>query len=104
MVAVAPSSESVQKLQETERKLDEKKVTLENFQGEFCEIKKKFEEACKQLETDITETVDLIQERDQAYSDYMDLSGTKYAHVQPTRQQNGNGNKGLLGGIGKLFG
>ena len=86
-------------------KLAEKKRHLENFQTEFCDVKKKYEEACKKLEEDITETVELIQERDQAYSDYIEQSGTKYSHVPPTRQQvNQSGGAGLLGGIGKLFG
>ena len=64
-----------------------------------------YEEACKKLEKDITETVELIQECDQAYSVYIEQSGTKYSHVAPTRQQmNQSGGSGLLGGIGKLFG
>lgn len=68
-------------------------------------MKKKYEEACKKLEEDITETIELIQVRDQAYTDYIDESGTKYSHVPPTRQQmNQSGGAGLLGGIGKLFG
>ena len=44
-------------IQESERKLAEKKRQLENFQPEFCDIKKKYEEACKKLEEDITETI-----------------------------------------------
>ena len=44
-------------LQESELKLAEKKRQLENFQPEFCDIKKKYEEACKKLEEDITETI-----------------------------------------------
>ena len=78
-------------IQEHETKLTEKKRHLENFQSEFCDIKKKYEEACKKLEEDITETVELIQERDQAYSDYIEQSGTKYSHVPPTRQQMNQG-------------
>ena len=68
-------------------------------------INSKKDSNIKQLEKDITETVELIQERDQAYSDYIEQSGTKYSHVAPTRQQmNQSGGSGLLGGIGKLFG
>ena len=86
-------------------KLAEKKRHLENFQTEFCDVKKKYEEACKKLEEDITETVELIQARDIAYNDYIEQSGTKYSHVPPTRQQlNQSGGAGLLGGIGKLSG
>jgi len=105
LVAVQKSTDCVVSIQEHETKLTEKKRHLENFQSEFCDIKKKYEEACKKLEEDITETVELIQERDQAYSDYIEQSGTKYSHVPPTRQQvNQSGGAGLLGGIGKLFG
>ena len=105
LVAVPTSTDCVVSIQEHETKLTEKKRHLENFQTEFCDVKKKYEEACKKLEEDITETVELIQERDQAYSDYIEQSGTKYSHVAPTRQQmNQSGGSGLLGGIGKLFG
>merc|ERR1719340_619847 len=108
LVAVPMSTDCVVSIKETEMKLAEKKRHLENFQTEFCDVKKKYEEACKKLEEDITETVELIQERDQAYSDYIEQSGTKYRHVPPTRQQmnqgGGGGSGGLLGGIGKLFG
>lgn len=105
LVAVPTSTDCVVSIQEHETKLNDKKKHLENFQTEFCDVKKKYEEACKKLEEDITETVELIQERDQAYSDYIEQSGTKYSHVAPTRQQmNQSGGSGLLGGIGKLFG
>ena len=57
MVAVPTSSDCVVSIQESERKLAEKKRQLENFQPEFCDIKKKYEEACKKLEEDITETI-----------------------------------------------
>merc|ERR1711936_1074588 len=107
LVAVPTSSDCVVSIQESERKLAEKKRQLENFQPEFCEIKKKYEEACKKLEEDITETIETMQARDTAYTDYIDQSGMKYSHVPPTRQQmnqGGGGSGGLLGGIGKLFG
>lgn len=99
------STDCVVSIKETEMKLAEKKRHLENFQTEFCDVKKKYEEACKKLEEDITETVELLQARDQSYNDYIEQSGTKYSHVPPTRQQlNQSGGAGLLGGIGKLFG
>merc|ERR1711936_826711 len=107
LVAVPTSTDCVVSIQEHETKLTEKKRHLENFQSEFCDIKKKYEEACKKLEEDITETVETMQARDTAYTDYIDQSGMKYSHVPPTRQQmnqGGGGSGGLLGGIGKLFG
>lgn len=105
LVAVPTSTDCVVTIQESEKKLAEKKHHLENFQTEFCDIKKKYEEACKKLEEDITQTVELMQERDTAYNEYIERSGQKYSHVQPTRQQNNqSGGGGLLGGIGKLFG
>ena len=80
-------------------------------QGEFCELKKKYEEACKKLEEDINQTVELMQQREIAYADYVQQSAQKYTHVPATRQQQNGGNGGgggggggLLGGIGKIFG
>jgi hypothetical protein len=46
----------VERIKLTESLLLEKKAHLESFQSEFCDIKKKFEEACKKLKTDIDET------------------------------------------------
>lgn len=47
LVAVPTSADCVVSIQENERKLTEKKRDLEKFQSEFCEVKKKYEEACK---------------------------------------------------------
>ncbi len=76
------------------------------FQSEFCDLKKKYEDACKKLEEDINQTVELMQKREEAYGEYIQQSGAKYTHVQATKAQaQGNGGGGgLLGGIGKLFG
>merc|ERR1719436_14337 len=105
VVAVPTSSDCVVSIQENETKLQEKKNHLETFQPEFCEVKKKYEEACKKLETDITETVELMEEREKAYNDYIARSSQKYSHVPPSKQHNGGaGGQSLLGGIGKLFG
>jgi curved DNA-binding protein CbpA len=107
LVAVEQDKECVVSIKNSEKKLEEKKKRLENFQGEFCELKKKYEEACKKLEEDITETVELMQEREKSYNDYIAESAGKYSHVPPTKQQGagqGGGGGGLLGGIGKLFG
>ena len=110
-VAIPSTEDCVTKIKESEKQLGEKKQHLENFQSEFCETKKKYEEACKKLEADITETVELIEEREKAYNDYIARSGQKYSHVPPSKQHNGGqhaggagGGQGLLGGIGKLFG
>ena len=109
VVAIPPSDECVQTIKDSERQLAAKKQQLEESQPEFCDIKKKYEEACKKLETDITETVDLMEKREKAYNDYIARSAMKYSHVQPTKQHNGGGAGqssllGGLGGIGKLFG
>ena len=50
LVAPGPTGESVSKIRETEKQLADKKHHLETFQSEFCDIKKKFDEACKKLE------------------------------------------------------
>jgi len=109
VVAIPPNDECVESIKTSEMLLAEKKKHLENFQGEFCEIKKKYEEACKKLETDITETVELMEQREKSYNDYIARSAAKYSHVQGTKQHNGGASgggqqAGLLGGIGKLFG
>lgn len=108
VVAISPKEDCVEKIKDSEKKLQEKKQHLENFQPDFCEVKKKYEEACKKLETDITETVELMEEREKAYNDYIARSSQKYSHVPPSKQHNGGaaggGGQGLLGGIGKLFG
>ncbi|TRY68205.1 hypothetical protein TCAL_06941 [Tigriopus californicus] len=103
MVAVTSNTECVTKIKSSEKKLSEKKKHLENFQGEFCELKKKYEEACKKLEQDINETVELMQEREKAYEEYIQESGAKYTTSSPAKQAN-TGGGGLLGGIGKFFG
>lgn len=105
--AVEPNTECVRSIKTCEQQLADKKRQLENFQSEFCELKKKYEEACKKLENDINETVDLMQEREKSYNDYILQSAQKYTHLPATKQQNSasqGGGGGLLGGIGKLFG
>jgi len=106
VVAVPPFTDCVQTIQRTESKLAEKKQQLESFQSEFTEIKKKYEEACKRLESDIKETVELMQDREKAYGDYIDLSTQKYASMpQPVATVNGGKSSiPILGGISKLFG
>jgi hypothetical protein len=101
--AVDPGQECVQSIKRSEEQLAEKKQQLENFQGEFCELKKKYEEACKKLEADITETVELMQLREKSYGEYIQQSAQKYTHVPATKQQN-SGNSGGGGLLGKLFG
>lgn len=107
LVAVPPTEEVVKTITDTEEAIAKKKRELEGFQGEFCEIKKKYEEACKRLEEDINSTHDLIQVREKAYADYIEQSGSKYSHVAKSTKvagANANNGGGLLGGFGKLFG
>ena len=99
--AIPPSEECVLRIKSTEDKLAEKKQRLENFQGEFCELKKKYEEACKKLETDINETVELMQDREKSYSEYIQQSSQKYTHIPPTKQQQASSGGGGL--FGKFF-
>jgi len=106
VIAVPPQSECVQTIQRSERQLAEKKQQLESFQSEFLERKKKYEEACKRLESDIKETVELMQEREKAYGDYIEESTAKYAmNPQPVATVGGGKSSiPILGGISKLFG
>jgi hypothetical protein len=50
LVAAGPTGDSVDRIRDSEKRLSDKKQHLETFQSEFCDIKKKFEEACKKLE------------------------------------------------------
>lgn len=104
LVAVPKSEECVVTIQSSEEKLAEKKRELENFQAEFCEKKKKYEEACKRLEEDITAVAELMEEREKAYASYIEQSASKYKHVPNSKGHGAQGGGGLLGGIGKLFG
>ena len=59
------------------------------------------------MEEDINETVELMQDREKSYAEYIQQSAQKYTHIPATKQQaagGGSGGGGLLGGIGKLFG
>merc|ERR1712141_457630 len=62
LVAVNKEASCVQTIQSTEEKLAEKKKALESFQGEFCEVKKKYDEAKERLENDVKEITELIKE------------------------------------------
>ncbi len=106
LVAVDQQQECVQNIQRTEQKLAEKKQHLETFQTEFSEIKKKFEEACKKLETDINETAELMQEREKSYTEYIQQSASKYSASQAasSMKHSSSANGGLFSGLGKFFG
>ena len=99
LVATDPMSEVAERVKVTELLLSEKKQQLETFRPDFCDIKKKYEEACKKLVEDINETLELLGQRDQAYNGYIDESATKYiAGKFPMH----NGQKGGI--VGKIFG
>ena len=105
LVASGPSGETVDRIRDTENKLADKKQHLETFQTEFCDIKKKFEEACKKLEQDITETQELMDAREKAYVEYIAESAAKYSGSHKQGQHVANASSGgLFGGLGKLFG
>lgn len=81
LVAIPPHSDSVKTIQTTEEKLATKKKELENFQAEFCEIKKKYDEAKSRLEQDVKDVSELMQERETAYTQYVEESAFKYNNV-----------------------
>lgn len=91
------------KIMESEIRLADKKEQLEKFQPEFCELKKKYEEACKTLEGDIKEIDELIKSREMSYSEYIQSSSNKYQtydnRIDTMAPQSG----GLFGSIGKIF-
>ena len=107
LVSAHRDETSAVKIMESEIRLAEKKEQLETFQPEFCDIKKKYEEACKRLENEITEIGELITARENAYGDFMDTSAHKYlsnttvSTAQPQSSSGGRG--GLFGAIGKMF-
>jgi len=97
LVAVQPEADCVKTIQTAEEKLADKKRDLEKFQSEFCEIKKKYDAAKERLENDVKEITELIQEREGAYTEYIDESGLKYSHVPAHSRSvvNKNQNKGF---------
>ncbi len=102
LVASSSTSDCVARIKYSESQLAEKKSHLETFQSEFCDIKKKYEEACGKLEKDINETQELISQREQAYNEFVAESASKYAmanNVMPALASAPK--KGLMG---KIFG
>jgi len=81
LVAVNPEASCVQTIQTTEERLAAKKKELEKFQSEFCEVKKKYDEAKERLENDVKDITELMKEREDAYQEYADESAIKYNHV-----------------------
>eukprot|EP00088_Acartia_fossae_P050348 TRINITY_DN5637_c0_g1_i4.p1 TRINITY_DN5637_c0_g1~~TRINITY_DN5637_c0_g1_i4.p1 ORF type:complete len:394 (+),score=108.61 TRINITY_DN5637_c0_g1_i4:643-1824(+) len=112
LVAVNAEASCVKTIQTTEEKLAEKKRALENFQSEFCEVKKKYDEAKERLENDVKEITELMKDREDAYQEYADESAIKYNHVSGSSRNTANNAPGanipliggITGGIGKLFG
>lgn len=115
LVAVNPEASCVQTIQTTEERLAAKKKELEKFQSEFCEVKKKYDEAKERLENDVKDITELMKEREDAYQEYADESAIKYNHVSGSSRNTANNTGanipiiggitgGITGGIGKLFG
>jgi len=100
VVAIPPDSEPVQTIASTEKKLAAKKKELEEFQPEFAEIKKKYDEAIKRLQGDVEDVAGLMGERDAAYGTYMDESSSKYGNLAVAK----NKQKEQNGYFGKFFG
>ena len=92
------------RLKLTEVLLEEKKQHLATFQTEFCDIKKKYVEACNKLKGDIQDTQTLIDQRETAYRDYIEESASKYLTTASLRppQFVARGGKGRL--IGNILG
>jgi len=107
LVSAHRDESSAVKIMESEIRLAEKKEQLEIFQPEFCDIKKKYEEACKRLENDIDEIGELVTARENAYSDFMECSAQKYlsnSTVSTSHPQSSSTSRGgLFGAIGKMF-
>ncbi len=101
LVATDPTSESANRIRDSETRLSEKKKHLETFQSEFCDIKKKYEEACSKLGKDIEETQDLIGNRERAYQDFVAESASKYTDSPMVQHAAASSNKGRL--FGKIF-
>ena len=102
MVASSTTSDCVARIKNSESQLAEKKSHLETFQSEFCDIKKKYEEACEKLGKDIDETQELISQRERAYNDFIAESASNYAMTNNVMQALASApKKGLMG---KIFG
>ena len=90
-------------IKQSEKQLAEKKILLETFQNEFCDIKKRYEEACKKLEDETNQISSLITARDMAYQDLIDSSSEKYKNADNQIITQTSERKGLFGAIGKMF-
>merc|ERR1712156_887414 len=92
------------KIMESEIRLADKKEHLEKFQPEFCDLKKKFEEACAALEGDIKEIDELIKSRESAYTEYIQSSSEKYRSYDSQVENTASAqSSGLLGSLEKMF-
>ncbi len=76
------------------------------FQSEYCDLKKKSEDACKKLEEDINQTVALMQTREEAYGEYIQQSEAQYTpgHTPKAQTQGSGGGGGRAERIRKRFG
>ena len=90
-------------IRQSEKQLVEKKVLLESFQNEFCDIKKRYEEACKKLEDETNQISSLITAREMAYQDLIDSSSLQYKDLTEIQALQRPERKGLFGAIGKMF-
>ena len=97
-----PAPDAVQRIQQTESKMSQKKTEMQRFQTEFLAAKKAYDEACEKLKNDTEEIQKLFKDRDAAYNDYKNESKKQYAASRDiaSAQQNGSS----AGGIWGLFG
>jgi len=100
VVAISPDSEPVQTISTTEKKLAAKKKQLEDFQPEFTEIKRKYDEAIKRLQGDVEDIGVLMGEREAAYGTYVAESNAKYGNLAMAKTKHKEQN----GYFGKFFG
>lgn len=74
-----------------------------NFQPEFMEIKKKYEEACSKLKSEAGEAEALLTEREQLYAEYIRESSVKYDAMQIKSQSRKSTSSAVPGLFGKLL-
>jgi len=97
------SRQNEEDIRQSEKQLVEKKVLLESFQNEFCDIKKRYEEACKKLEEETNQISSLITAREMAYQDLIESSSLQYKDLKEMQTIQKSERKGLFGAIGKMF-
>jgi len=87
--------EPLKAIEQLERSLLEKKSEMTQFQTEFLEVKKRYEEATMRLKAETEEITTLLKQREKCYDDLLDFSTKPFQSQVVTPKQE----KGFLSSI-----